>query len=114
MTAPPSIDAYLDTLEDPARGRVALVRARIKALAPEAEERISYAIPCARIGGRNAVYYAGWARHLGLYPVARGDAAFETLVAPWRHGSDTLRFPHGQPLPLDVLDQVLTRQLTPR
>ena len=114
MSAATSIDAYLQGLAEPARSRIALIRDRIRALSPGAEERISYAIPCARLAKRNAVYYAGWKAHVGVYPVYQGDEAFEAVVAPWRHGTDTLRFPHAKPLPMDVLDLVLTRQLAQR
>ena len=35
---------------------------------PDAEETISYSIPAYRIGGRVALYFAGWREHFSIYP----------------------------------------------
>ena len=111
MTAPSGVDSYLSALPALPRSLLAEIRARIKALAPEADERIAYAIPCARLNGRNFVYYAAWKHHVALYPIYRGPVDFEALIAPFRHKADTVRFMLADPVPWPVVEVILARQI---
>ncbi len=53
--------------------------------------------------GRYLVAFAGWKRHIGLYPAPTGDAGFEREMAPYRAAQATARFPLGQPVPYDLI-----------
>lgn len=103
------VAAYLAALDEPARSRVGEVLDLVRALLPDAEERISYDIPTFALGDRAVVHVAGWARHLALYPVpdTADDPELEALLAPYRAGKGTLRFEHRDPLPVDVLTAVV-------
>lgn len=102
-----TVDAYLAALPATARAHVAVIRQHLARQVPDGVERMSYAIPCLRRNGRTILYYGAWAHHVGVYPVAQGDAAFEALVGPWRQGKAGLHFPLDAPVPLQVLDAVL-------
>ena len=107
MSAATTVDGYLAALPEPARARIAMIRGLLAEWVPDGEERISYAIPCLRRNGRNLLYYGAWTHHVGVYPVAQGDTAFEALVGPWRQGKAGLRFPLKAPLPVEVLKAVV-------
>ena len=108
-TTATTIDAYIDELPSTTQPALRAMRALIRATVPDVTERISYAIPTFDLDGRHLVHIAGYARHVGLYPVL-GTVA-ETLaddIAPYRHGKGTLRFPLDQPLPEDLIRRIVT------
>jgi uncharacterized protein YdhG (YjbR/CyaY superfamily) len=91
------------------------VRAVIKAAAPGATERISYGIPTFDLNGKYLVYFAGWKKHISVYPVPGGDAAFEAALGPTSKGD--VRFPLDQPLPADLIRRIVgfrVAEVTPR
>ncbi len=52
------------------------------------------------------MYFAGWKRHVSVYPIPDGDATFEAEIAPYRSGASTARFPLGRPIPYDLIGRV--------
>ena len=75
--------------------------------APAATETISYAIPTFDLGGRHLVHFAGYERHVGLYPTASGIAAFENELRPYKRGKGSVRFPLGRPLPAGLIRRIV-------
>jgi len=63
-----SIDAYIAGFPRETQKALEEVRALIKASAPDATERISYAIPTFDLNGRHLVHFAGYEKHIGFYP----------------------------------------------
>ncbi len=98
---------YMASLAPEVRQRLQPVLDAIGRQLPEAELRISYQIPSFRLGGRTVVFAAGWSKHIAIYPVPAGDEAFQQLVAPYRASKGTLKFPHGAPVPYDVVRAVV-------
>ncbi len=103
-----SIDDYLSALPDGVRERFAQVRRIIAAAVPEAAETLKYGMPTWCLGGEYVIYAAAWKQHIGLYPVHRGDAAFETAVGPYRDKKDMVRLVHSAPLPIELISQIVT------
>ena len=68
-------------------------------------EKIRYGIAAVMLGGRYALHYAGWKKHIGLYPVPR-LAALEAELAPYRSQKDTLVLPHAKPIPYALIGRV--------
>jgi uncharacterized protein YdhG (YjbR/CyaY superfamily) len=83
------------------------LRALIRAAAPEATETISYAIPTFDLGGRHLVHFAGYAKHIGFYPVPSGMEAFKEELTPYRSGKGSAQFPLGKPLPTDLVRRIV-------
>jgi uncharacterized protein YdhG (YjbR/CyaY superfamily) len=79
------------------------VRALIKSVAPEATETISYAIPTFDLNGRHLVHFAGFAKHIGLYPTPSGVEAFKDELKPYKSAKGSVQFPLGRPLPVDLI-----------
>lgn len=106
MAAPATIDDYLASFPTETAARLQQVRAALLAAAPGAEERISYGIGSIRFDGRNALYWAGWKSHIGIYPVPALEEPLELHIAGFRAAKDTLKFPHGTELPLGLITEV--------
>jgi len=109
-TAPAkNVAAYIKGFSPAIRSRLEKLRETIKAVAPGAEEVISYNMPGYRRNGM-LVYFAGYANHIGFYPaspVARGLK--EALV--YKAGKGTLQFPHDQALPLALVKKIVKLRL---
>ena len=108
---PATIDAYAATLPDGVQEIFQAVRETVLRLAPGAVEAIKYDMPSWRTGEGRTIYVGAWKNHLGLYPVYRGDTAFEALVAPYRDKKDTVRFVYRRPIPFDVIEAIVMTQL---
>ena len=48
----------------------------IDAKVPNLTQKIGYGIPTFQRNGKNFIHYAGYSKHIGLYPGAKGIAAF--------------------------------------
>ena len=104
---PTTIDAYIAPFPPEVQERLQLIRQTVKELAPEATEAISYGIAAFRLNNTYLVYFAGWKDYVSIYPLAEGDADFETQIAPYKAAKGTARFPHKQPLPLPVIGRLI-------
>ena len=72
----------------------------------EPEERIRYGIAAVMLGGRYALHFAGWKKHIGLYPVPLLEPGLEAEIAPYRAEKDSVVFPHAQPVPYELIGRV--------
>lgn len=104
---PATVDEYLATFEGEPAERLAAVRAAIREVLPDGEEKLRYDIPAVSIRGRYWLHFAGWKKHIGLYPVPRAaDERLEARIAPWRAAKDTVNLPYAKPLPLDLVRDI--------
>lgn len=100
-----AVEAYIAAASEAAQPALRRVREIVRALAPEAEEDISYRIPAFRRHGV-FIFYAAFKTHIGMFPPIHGDEDLEAALAPWRGPKGNLRFPLGEPLPDALIEQV--------
>lgn len=102
--APPaSVEEYLATFPPEVRERLEAVRATMAtAVGADAGEKISYAIPLVTKDGRGVLFFAGWKKHIAIYPVPHGTP-LEPELAPLRVAKDSLHLRHAAELPLDLV-----------
>lgn len=100
------IDGYISQF--PAGVQVILekVRETIRHAAPEAEETISYMMPAFRQHGI-LVYFAAWAKHMGMYPPISGDRSLEKAIARYAGPKGNLQFPLDEPMPFDLIERIV-------
>ena len=77
------------------------------------EEKVRYGIAAVMLGGRYALHYAGWNKHIGLYPVPTLAEPLESEIAPYRAEKDSVVFPHSAPIPYALVGEV-TRAVVAR
>ncbi len=65
---PRTIDDYLAGVNADHRALLEKLRKTIRAVAPKAEECISYGLAAFRLNGRPLVAFGAWANHCALYP----------------------------------------------
>ncbi|MDN3495961.1 DUF1801 domain-containing protein [Planococcus sp. APC 4015] len=106
MAAPLTIDEYIAGQPADVAERLRRIREIIEAEVPDPEEKIRYGMPAVMLGGRYALHFAGWKKHIGLYPVPRLDEPLESELAPHRSEKDSVVFPHTKPVPYDLIRRV--------
>lgn len=103
-----NIEEYIKTFPPAIQTTLENIRRVIQRTAPEASETISYGIPTYKLTGKRLVYFAGWKHHISLYPTPAGDAAFQQKIAPYKKAKSTLHFPLDQPIPYELVAEVVT------
>ncbi len=101
------IDVYLASAPEQARQRLLQIRQVVLAEVPDGVETLSYAIPTVDLAGQHLVHFAGFAHHVGFYPTPSGMAAFDGELAAYKQGKGSVQFRHDQPLPLELVRQMV-------
>ncbi len=103
---PKDIDGYIARFPADVRAILEEVRTTIRTAAPEAKETISYQMPAFKQHGI-LLYFAGWKKHIGLYPPVSGDKALEQAVARYSGPKGNLQFPLDEPIPYDLIERIV-------
>ncbi len=106
-----SMDEYIAACPEETHERLQEIRAAIKKLAPEAKEKISYQIAAFELNGKNIIHFAGWKKHISLYPIPAGDEAFESEVSRYADGKGTMKLPLDEPMPMKLVNKVIKLHL---
>jgi len=102
-----TIDEYIAEFPPQTQAVLQEMRALIRTLAPDATETISYAIPTFDVNGKHLVHFAGYEKHVGLYPAPSGMEAFAEELSAYKTGKGSVQFPLGQPLPVDLIRRIV-------
>lgn len=102
-----SVESYLAAQTPAAREALLRIRSIFAEVFAGGEERISYQIPAWRHSGTYALYSAGYAAHVGVYPVTAGiRAELGAELDPYLSGKATLRFALDRLLPEALIRRV--------
>ena len=113
-TKPTTAAEYVATFPTDVQNALKTLRETIYDTIPDATETIRYAMPAVMLDGHYVVHYAAWKHHIGMYPIPPMPADLEPEVAPHRSTKDTMRLPHGTPIPTDLIRRVLTELVKQR
>jgi uncharacterized protein YdhG (YjbR/CyaY superfamily) len=102
-----SIDEYIAEFPPGTQKLLEELRTVIKESAPGATETISYAIPTFDLNGHHLVHFAGYAKHIGFYPIPSALEAFEEELKPYKSGKGSAQFPLDKPLPTDLIRRIV-------
>jgi uncharacterized protein YdhG (YjbR/CyaY superfamily) len=107
------IGRHLATLPLPQRATLTALRATLRELLPEAEECISYAMPCFKVDGVAVAGFEGFKDHCSYFPHSGGVVARVTGVPAWCTvaSKGTLQFPVNRPLPKTLVRKLVQTRL---
>lgn len=101
-----SIDSYIASFPETTQKLLLQMRETIKKAAPQAEEKISYAMPTFFLN-KNLVHFAAYKNHIGFYPAPRGISAFEKELSKYKGAKGSVQFPIDEPLPLTLITKIV-------
>lgn len=106
MKTPGTIDEYIASFPETTQELLRAVRSTIKAAAPDASEKISYAMPTFYLNG-NLVHFAGYKNHIGFYPGPSGIKNFEKEISKYNWSKGAVQFPVDQPIPHKLITKIV-------
>jgi uncharacterized protein YdhG (YjbR/CyaY superfamily) len=72
----PDIAANIARFPEHAQEQLKELHFFIDSKVPNLTQKMGYGIPTFQLYGKNFIHYAGYSKHIGLYPGAKGIAAF--------------------------------------
>ena len=110
-STPSTIDEYLAGLPEDKRTALQNLRLAIHAVAPDAEECISYRLPAFRQNGP-LVAFGATANHCALYPMsATTIAAHHKDLERYDTSKGTIRFVPDKPLPMSLVRKLVKARI---
>jgi uncharacterized protein YdhG (YjbR/CyaY superfamily) len=106
---PQTVDEYIRSFPPDTRAILESVRKTVLASVPGGEERLSYRMPAVFLNGV-VVYYAAFKKHLGVFPPVQNPAV-RAKVSKYAGPKGNLQFPFAEPMPLDLIAQVVKARL---
>ena len=107
-----AVDEFLAAIPEPARSTLTTLRATLRSILPDAQERLSYAIPAFTVNGTPIAGYAAAAKHCSYYP--HSGSVLDSLgdvINGYGRTKSALHFPLDQPLPDDLVRQLVAARL---
>ncbi len=105
-----TIDDYIAQYDGETKKRLLELRKTIRAEAPKAEEKISWAMPTYALHG-NIVHFAAAKSHIGLYPGASGVEHFLPELEGYHTSKGAIQLPNAKPLPLELVKKIVRFRL---
>ena len=102
------IDAYLATVPEPKRSTLEVLRQRILAVVPDADQCISYSMPAFRVGGKVVAGFCAFKNHLAYLP--HSGKVFPVLAEELKdyvYTDGSLHFALDECLPVELVEKLI-------
>ncbi len=109
-----TIDGYIKSFPANIQTILEKVRTTMKAEIPEGEEKISYGIPTFQLKGRSLIFFAGYKKHISIYPTNETLEQAIPEVVNYKTSTGTLQFKLDKPIPFDLIRKVTQFKLKER
>lgn len=106
MNKPNDINEYIEAFPPHIQNILQEVRETIQKAAPEATEKISYALPTFYLQG-NLVHFAAFTSHLGFYALPSGNKEFQEELSKYKTGKGSIQFPLNEPMPHTLIEKIV-------
>jgi uncharacterized protein YdhG (YjbR/CyaY superfamily) len=100
-----TIEEYIAQFDGDVKAVLEKTYRTIRAVAPDATEKIHYRMPCFWQGGP-LIYFAAMKNHLGIYPTPSGMEHFAEQLADYKTSKGAVQFPYSKPIPYDLIEEM--------
>jgi uncharacterized protein YdhG (YjbR/CyaY superfamily) len=102
-----SIDEYIASFPEDVQKILQEIRVVISDAAPGAVETISYDMPTFNLNGAYLIYFAGWKKHVALYPVTEKiSRTLSSELSGYKGTKGSVHFPLNNPMPMDLIRKI--------
>ena len=102
------VEAFIAASPKAAQPKLRELRRITRALAPEAEEIISYRMPTYKLNGKPLVGFAGFKHHVGFYPMSGSFLDdYKKELRGYVTTKGGVQFPLAEPLPLALIKRLI-------
>ncbi|WP_426476689.1 iron chaperone [Chryseobacterium sp. CBSDS_008] len=104
-----NIDEYILLFPIEVQEKLLELRKAIHSQVQGLEEYIGYQMPAFRYRGKPFIYFAGYKKHIGVYPGAEGILNFEKdfKERKYKFSKGAVQFPITEDLPLDLISKMI-------
>lgn len=102
----PEVDAYIGAFPDEVRTILEALREMILKEAPGTTERMAYGMPTYTMK-TNLIHFAGYKKHIGIYPTPDGIEAFKEELSPYKNSKGAVQFPLNEAMPWDLIRKMI-------
>lgn len=99
------VEEYVAAQPEGIRPYLEQVRATLKEVLPEAEERISWGMPT-YWKQHNIIHFAAQKKHIGLYPGPAAVEHFAEKLKEYKTTKGAIQIPYKEPLPLKLIAEI--------
>ena len=100
-----TIDAYIAAQSESIQPLLNQVRDTLRAVLPEAQERISWRMPT-YWNKHNIIHFAAFQKHIGIYPGDKAVAYFADRLTEYKTSKGAIQFPYSKPLPVELIAEI--------
>lgn len=101
------VDAYISRFDGEAKSRLLTLRDLVCNTAPDAEEGIMYGLAGYKYNKKPLIYFGGFTNHIGVYATPDAHEIFADKLSTYKRGKGSVQFPLDQPLPVDLVKQMV-------
>jgi uncharacterized protein YdhG (YjbR/CyaY superfamily) len=102
---PGPVESYIDSTQEPARTRLRALAEAIRAVAPDATERIAWGLATWH-RGEHLIHLGAFKHHVGIYPGPAAIVAFADQLSAFKTSKGAIQVPHGARLPLALVRRI--------
>lgn len=104
-----NINEYLLLFPEEVQEKLEALRVTIHSQNSGIEEYIGYQMPAFKYKGKPLVYFAGYKKHIGLYPGADGIKNFEKdfTTLKYKFSKGAVQFPIHEELPVGLIKKIV-------
>ncbi len=103
--APETIEEYIAAQPEKAQQYLREIRYAVRAVLPEAEEKISWSMPTFR-KKFNIIQFTAHKNHIGLYAGTEAVVEFGGRLEGYKTSKGTIQLPYDKPLPLELIAEI--------
>jgi len=100
-----TIDEYINSQDEPVRGKLQKIRDTLLKAVPEAQESISYQMPLLKYHGM-LVYFAAFTNHYSLFFSPPVLNAFKPSLGEYKLSKSGIRIPNSKPVPVNLISDM--------
>jgi uncharacterized protein YdhG (YjbR/CyaY superfamily) len=102
---PTPIDDYIAAQPERLQPFLILVRDKLRAMLPDAQERISWKMPT-YWKDHNIIHFAAHKNHIGLYPGPEAIAHFSDKLKAYKSSKGAVQFQYNEEIPLTLIGEI--------
>ncbi len=101
------VDSYIREFPIEVQEMLLEIRNIIFEEAPEAVEGISFNMPSYKVDDKILIYYAGYKKHIGLYPMPVTVEVFKEKLVDYKISKGTIQFSLNKVLPTELIREIV-------
>jgi uncharacterized protein YdhG (YjbR/CyaY superfamily) len=107
----PEVAEHINSFPKETQEKLLALRSFLMNAVEGLEETKNYGIPTFKLNGKNFIHYAGYAKHIGLYPGAGPIKALSEELTGYKFAKGSIQLPLKGELPVELIQKIIDLKL---